>query len=409
MSTGFDKDCKMTDPEDLKFSCERSAAGKAALAKVSRTLITSKPYNIDCFSKVRNVLFVMNHNPFSIVQVLLMILTIVSLAYYGITRYLDAQKSTNSEYKPIKVDRVDDYDNNPQLIYTIPAHYIFIRSKPKSLEDFYDLNDAVYEALDYTVAYCGGQDEQFELFFLSEEYSKNITFSFSTNDVFDSLLLKIEFGDFDPQHNTQFWKQSDWFSCTLIIWEKEWQNLFELIDMHFFVSTMDLDAGAVENWGSFHPANHISAVLLYMETANINTGKYVSYFYEENTVDRVSKLDVVYDYVPFNLTFIHTVANPTVIHHLSYTKYSYTDWVADLGGFLSLAVFLFFTLSLQVTDYANRNDMFNRRQGILPVISRTYRNAEELAGVRYLLVSALGISGEEYFAVGRETNPIHRL
>lgn len=92
MSTGFDKDCKMTDPEDLKFSCERSAAGKAALAKVSRTLITSKPYNIDCFSKVRNVLFVMNHNPFSIVQVLLMILTIVSLAYYGITRYLDAQK-----------------------------------------------------------------------------------------------------------------------------------------------------------------------------------------------------------------------------------------------------------------------------------------------------------------------------
>lgn len=184
--------------------------------------------------------------------------------------------------------------------------------------------------------------------------------------------------------------------------------------MYFFVSTMDLHAGEVANWEIFHPANYISLALLYTEQAyteqaNSTMGMYVSYFYEESTVDGVSKLDVVYNWVPLKSFVISTVANPTVIHHVSYTKYSYTDWVADLGGFLSLAGFLFFTLSLQVTNYANRNDLFNRRQGILPLISRTYRNAEELAGVRYLLVSALGISGEEYFAVGRETKPIHRL
>jgi len=406
MSTGFEiEDCMMTDPEDLKISCKPGAAGKAALEEVSRTLITSKPYNIDCFSKVRHVFFVMNHNRFSIVQVLLMILTIASLAYYGIIRYLDAHNSTNSEHKPIRVDRVYDYQNNPKLIYTIPAHYILIIGEPKSFErmrkfhGFDEMNDAVDFALnDFFISYCGRQEEQYDYLYLSEEYSKNITFSFSTNE-WDFLLLKIEFGDFDPQYNTQFWKQSTWFGCS-ILWIDTWQVLFEPENIYFFVSNMDWDAEAVAQWDTFHPDVHISTPVVYIKQWTL-TGMYVDYYYEESTIDRVLKLDVVYTWVPLNYTYIWTVANPTVVHHVSYTKYSYTDWVADLGGFLSLAVFLFFTLSAKVTNYANRNDLFNRRQGILPVISRTYRNAEELAGVRYLLVSALGISGEEYFAVGR--------
>jgi len=408
MSTGFEiEDCVMTDPKDLKFSFKPSPAGKAALEGVNRHLITSKPYNIDCFSKVRNIVFVMNHNRFSIVQGFLMILTIASLAYYGIIRYLDARNSTNSEYKPLKVDRVYDYQNNPKLIYTIPAHYILIMGEPESFERmrkfhyFDELNDVVDFVLNgYFISYCGGQDEQGDLFDLSGEYSKNITFSFSTNNISDVLLLKIEFGDFDPQHNTQFWKQSAWFSC-YILWPGKWEEFFEPNSIWFFVSTMDLDAETVVNWETFHPANFKYTALVYIKEWKSEMGMFVDYYYEESTVDGVSKLDGAYNWVPLNITFIHTVANPTVVHHVSYTKYSYTDWVADLGGFLSLAVFLFFTLSAKVTNYANRNDLFNRRQGILPVISRTYRNAEELAGVRYLLVSALGISGEEYFAVGR--------
>jgi len=106
----------------------------------------------------------------------------------------------------------------------------------------------------------------------------------------------------------------------------------------------------------------------------------------------------VYEKEDVNRLRIVTVANPKVIHHVSYDRYSYSDWLADVGGFFTLLTTLFFVLARTVTNYANRKDPFRRRQGILPVISTTYRNAEALAGLRCLVLSALGISEEAFFA-----------
>ena len=95
---------------------------------------------------------------------------------------------------------------------------------------------------------------------------------------------------------------------------------------------------------------------------------------------------------------IETYPYPTVIHYVSYSKYSYTDWIADLGGFCTLAVAIFYILTTRITHFANRKDAFHRKQGILPAFSIKHRNAEVLSGLRYLVLAALGISEKMYFS-----------
>ena len=94
---------------------------------------------------------------------------------------------------------------------------------------------------------------------------------------------------------------------------------------------------------------------------------------------------------------IETYPYHTIVHWVSYERYSYTDWIADVGGFYTIAIGTFFIISTKVSFFANRKDAFHRRHGILPAVSLTYRNAEELSGLRVLVLSALGITEEEYF------------
>jgi len=87
----------------------------------------------------------------------------------------------------------------------------------------------------------------------------------------------------------------------------------------------------------------------------------------------------------------------SVMHYVSFHRYSYLDWLVDVGGFFTLITGLFFVLSSRVTKIANRKNNFHLNQGILPVFSLSHRNAEEIAGVRSMVMAALGITEQEYF------------
>eukprot|EP00495_Collosphaeridae_sp_1-RS-2012_P002320 TRINITY_DN2019_c0_g1_i1.p1 TRINITY_DN2019_c0_g1~~TRINITY_DN2019_c0_g1_i1.p1 ORF type:complete len:127 (+),score=4.80 TRINITY_DN2019_c0_g1_i1:314-694(+) len=89
---------------------------------------------------------------------------------------------------------------------------------------------------------------------------------------------------------------------------------------------------------------------------------------------------------------------PTVVHYVSYERYSYIDWLADMGGFYTLAFGCFFVVSTRITKLANRRDVFQRRHGILPAISLKHRNAEELSQLRSLVLAALGITEKAFFS-----------
>jgi len=128
-----------------------------------------------------------------------------------------------------------------------------------------------------------------------------------------------------------------------------------------------------------------------------------SYVFEENTYDRISDFTAeVYlvDEDPDEdraMLNIEVYPYPTVWHYIKFARYSYLDWVADIGGLFTFALFLFFLLTNQITKLANRRDLFRKKLGILPAFSLRHRNAEEIAGLRSLVMAGLGITEEEYF------------
>jgi len=88
---------------------------------------------------------------------------------------------------------------------------------------------------------------------------------------------------------------------------------------------------------------------------------------------------------------------PTLVHYISFNNYSYMNWVADVGGFFTLTVSIFLFMSTRVIKFGNRGRLFQSAHGILPMFSLPHRNAEELAGLRFIVLAALGMTEEEYF------------
>merc|ERR1719334_3043763 len=129
--------------------------------------------------------------------------------------------------------------------------------------------------------------------------------------------------------------------------------------------------------------------------------KHFDYAYEETTFDGISDFEAeVSVQVAETQDSVLTIDDrpfPTIVHYVSFSNYSYLDWLADMGGLYAIAIGLFLFLATRVARYANRGKAFFNAQGILPVLSLPHRNAEELAGLRLIVLAGLGITEKEYF------------
>jgi len=454
--TQLGKLSEKTDSQESTRVSGLRGAGKTALATVNHTLITSKPYNADYLSYVCNFFVVLRRNPFAIFQCLLMLLMIVALLLFGVIKFRDAQDSTMDQYKPLKVDGRDEYYNNEELTYQIPLHYFMFEmvvnqasfheayretynenctSRDETcltayLENFLnidyfaptgmpsdfapEIDDTVDRYLSRTkqdfesnpvYAYCNMRSSNNGSIELITTYLRNFTFfvenigidtyyreqSNETIEVF-GVLLKMEFNDFDDY-------KEGWFKCDLYIEMDQFdKNLssFANFDIFFMVSRTDYTSAEAGTTSYLR-----SRKKLWHDTDGV-VEKVYNYVYEESTFDGASDFSAevfleTNELTKAALLNIMTYAYPTVLHWVSFERYSYTDWLADVGGFYTLVITLFFILSTRVTYWANRKDAFQRRHGILPALSMAYRNAEELSGLRYLVLAALGISEEAYF------------
>jgi len=97
------------------------------------------------------------------------------------------------------------------------------------------------------------------------------------------------------------------------------------------------------------------------------------------------------------LLTLETYPKPRIVHYVSYNSYRYMDWMADMGGILSIAVGFFVYAATRITKFAHRGKLFTANYGILPIFSLPHRNAEELAILRFIVLDALSITEEEYF------------
>jgi hypothetical protein len=93
---------------------------------------------------------------------------------------------------------------------------------------------------------------------------------------------------------------------------------------------------------------------------------------------------------------IETYPKPNIVHYVSYNNYSYMNWLADMGGFLSIAVGFFVFTATKITKLGHRGEVFHANHGILPIFSLPHRNAEELARLRSIVLDTLGITEEEF-------------
>jgi len=221
---------------------------------------------------------------------------------------------------------------------------------------------------------------------------------------FFGMLLRMEFVNFGGYMSGKIW-------CDLYldmeILNEAFSN-FTQYDILFMVSREEFQTG------SAGITEYIRSVKKVWRRTKDVLDLIYSYTFEESTFDGVSDFTAEVHLVDEKevldaMLNIETYPYPTVVHYVSFERYSYVDWLADMGGFYTLALGLFFVLSTQITKLANRRDIFQKRQGILPAISLTHRNAEELSQLRSLVLAALGVTEEAYFSGDYEDEVCQRL
>jgi len=213
------------------------------------------------------------------------------------------------------------------------------------------------------------------------------------------MLIKLEFEDFEGH-------MSGKIMCDLYL---EMERIDKAIsdfaeyEILFMVSREEFDSGTT---GITEYIRSMKKVWR-RQTGLVNM--LYSYDFEEKTYDGVSdftaEVHLLDEYVTEAedaMINIEVYPYPTIMHYVSYDRYSYLDWLAEVGGFYTVVVACFFILTTRVTKLANRSDLFHRKQGILPAFSLPHRNAEEISGLRSLVMAGLGITEHEYFATNLE-------
>jgi len=221
-------------------------------------------------------------------------------------------------------------------------------------------------------------------------------------DIF-GMLMRLEFDDFKGH-------MSGKIMCDLYLEiERLQQRLsgFASYDIMFLVSREEF------NSGSTGISEYIRSMKKVWRWQNELIDQVYSYVFEENTFDGVSdftaEVHLVDEVVNKDAMLnIEVYPYPTVMHYVSFDRYSYLDWIADIGGFYTLAIGFFFLLTTRITKFANRRHLFQRKWGILPAVSLSHRNAEEISGIRSLVMAALGITDEEYFELNVERKSMLR-
>jgi len=225
-----------------------------------------------------------------------------------------------------------------------------------------------------------------------EEIGITLQNSSSATGIF-GMLMRMEFANFKGY-------MSGKIMCDLYL-DMEVLNesfsSFAKYDILFMVSRDEFQTG------SAGITEYIRSVRKVWRRENDVIDQIYSYVFEESTFDGKSdftaEVHLVDEMVNLDAMLnIEVYPYPTVVHYVSFDRYGYIDWLADMGGFYTLAFGCFFVVSTRITKLANRRDVFQRKHGILPAISLRHRNAEELSQLRSLVLAALGITEKAYFS-----------
>jgi len=393
---------------------------------VNTDLFTSRPRNESLDADLRNCVRVLQRNKFATCQCYLMVVVFLGMVAFGLKQIMEVDESRDSIYKPFKVQGRDEYYLNADLEYTIPKfYYTFHMDVSTTL--FYEVYNETYNkpclnSLDnclhhYMLNSLNGTNDSVLSAQCSMEWINDgssivfksttdlRTFSLYVDAIGDEeiatngtdqtkgvgMLLKMEFEKIGSHMKGPL-------SCHLSLQMNKVSSMlskFSTFFVHFTVSRKDYESGLL-CYEKFIKSNR-----KVWSSDDLFLTKHFDYAYEETTFDGISdfesEVSVQVTKTQESMLRIDVRPLPTIVHFVSFSNYSYLDWLADMGGLYAIAIGVFLFMAARVARYANRDKAFLSAHGILPALSLPHRNAEELAGLRLIVLAGLGITEKQYF------------
>merc|ERR550534_646339 len=393
---------------------------------VDTDLITSRPRNQSLDSDLRNCVRVLQRNKFATCQCYLMVLVLLGMVAFGLKQIMEVDESRASQYKPFKVQGRDEYYRNEDLEYTLPKFY-YTFHMDVSTPWFYEVytetfNKPCLNSLDnclhhYILNSLNGTNDsvlsaQCSMKWINDgnsivfESTTDLrTFSIYVDAIGDEegatnvtdqtkglgMLIKMEFEKIGSHMKGPL-------SCHLGTQMDEVSSMlsrFSTFYVHFTVSRKDYESGLL-CYEEFIKSNR-----KVWSSEDVFLTKHFDYAYVETTFDGHSdfeaEVSVQVSETQESMLRINVRPFPTIVHYVSFSNYSYLDWLADMGGLYAITIGLFLFMATRVAKYANRGKAFLSAHGILPALSLPHRNAEELAGLRLIVLAGLGITENQYF------------
>lgn len=364
------------------------------------------------------------HNFSSIWQCFFMAAAIAGMVICTVVTLVSLVDSYQSEFKPYKVSQKRNYYMNEDLNYSLPWHYFWfdLYVNPKKLSQAYrekfNTECDRHNVTECLLSYLNDFRDQNEMIsancsmhyidsdngtLTTEVYKLNsndhyidelgINTRLEARHVVDSFgfLWRMGFEDID---NYMKGKLMCEVHLDIEVLDKMLLSFAEY-DIYFLVSRDNYDSGTIVM------ENYIRAMKLMVKRNREHNGTTVfNYIYAETTLDGVSdfQAEVYMEYTrpEGHELIVETYPYPIVVQYQSYENYGIQDWVADFGGFSTLFESLFLFGAIGVIKLTNRDKKFVKSFGILPSFSRIYRNAEEMAELRLMILTCMGMNEEQY-------------
>jgi len=337
----------------------------------------------------------------ALLQCIWLFLCVFVFSFVGIQQFIRAKANEESEWKPETIGYITDYGRGDvKLQYEMPNLYLFLKvslpngSAPLAEEDISTIlenmlvsqnyfNNSVgitYLTPDFQVHEASASCKEVNFFFLNS----------INNDSF-SAYLKIRLSNPDPKMG------SFWFWLLMNTEDLVLDKTLEIIGFWVYVGR-DLSKLSLTNLAyvnadeSFKNNVTMSYTVDYTESIHIGWKTPIpTHRFVTETAWGMDRPEWWTNYS--SGTYITFRGNERIETWEEYVDFSYYDWVFAMGGLINLVTIVYFFVSYHIATKLGDTGTL----GILPGLSKTFRNLEMLSLIKTRLeLKKILVFEEEY-------------
>lgn len=418
------------------------------LTTLDNTAVLSALANDNCFG-CRNCCYILVNSKRALLQLLLAFLFIAGWVSLGVLQVKKAYDSENADYHPQKILKQKTYFQSNKIQYDNPYFYFWFRIDitPEALKNTFDCSDnstanCLKEYFDEMLTWGDNID------YSSNDYSENDdvlhpwcqieTFNATTGEsstaygklkdykiYVNRLGSQIEVGsDYgDDYFDYSSAKRGDTVSPFAVLIQLEISN----IDPAKGRYSCDNSLNILSVYNSLGLFTDWFDLWMFMSRVNITHAVGIDddapwmrsifssedpvfdadmrFFYEERVLCNLKGLCSSEFYVESSamvkdLGNIKIILNPLpkVTYYKEFVQYTWLDCASSIGGFWTIILGIYIVASTCVVKFKRKKDKGQFKMlGILPMLSKTHENEEEIAYLRKIVMTLLNLHTEHCF------------